>query len=403
MPTFGYTAFDGSGKQVKGSIEADSREQVLRELKIKGLTPTKVESQNFLTRDIEFNLGKVKTKELAIFCRQFVSISKAGVPIIQNMQLLSEQTENKVLANAIKAIATDIEKGETLTSAMEKHSKIFPNLLITTVGAGEASGNLDMAFERMAIQLEKSAQIEDMIKKAMIYPIIVFIVAIGVVAVMLVVVIPSYTDMFDELGTELPPITQLVVSMSDFVISRWYIIIAVVVFGVVFFKWFNSTSVGQLTLGRIQLKLPIFGNLAQKKACSNLARTMSTLFASGVSIVDSIDITSRTMDNVLYKNALIETKDGVVAGQPMSLALENTKMFPPMMYHMIRIGEESGASDEMLEKLADYYDQEVEAATSQLMAAMEPMIIIALAAIVGFLIAAIMSPMMTMYQSLDNL
>lgn len=403
MPTFGYVAFDAAGKQLKGSMDGDSREQIIRELKIKGLTPVKVESQNLFTRDINFEFGGVKTKELAIFCRQFVSISKAGVPIIQNMQLLSEQTENKTLASAIKEIVTDIEKGETLTSAMEKHKKIFPNLLITTVGAGEASGNLDMAFERMAVQLEKTAMVEDMIKKAMVYPIIVLIVAIGVVGVMLVVVIPSYTDMFDQLGTELPAITKLVVSMSDFVIAKWYLIIAVAAAAIIFFKWFNSTPVGQLTLGRLQMRIPIVGDLTQKKACSNLARTMSTLFASGVSIVDSIDITSRTMDNVLYKNALIETKDAVVAGQPMSLALENTKMFPPMMYHMIRIGEESGSTDEMLEKLAEYYDQEVESATAALMAAMEPMIIIVLAGIVGFLIAAIMSPMMTMYQSLDNL
>jgi len=403
MPTFGYLAFDASGKQVKGSMDGDSREQIIRELKFKGLTPVKVESQNLLTRDISFEFGGVKTKELAIFCRQFVSISKAGVPIIQNMQLLSEQTENKVLANAIKEIVTDIEKGETLTSAMEKHKKVFPNLLITTVGAGEASGNLDMAFERMAVQLEKTALVEDMIKKAMVYPIMVLIVAVGVVGVMLIVVIPSYTDMFDQLGTELPAITQMVVDMSDFVIAKWYLIIAVVAAVIIFFKWFKDTSVGQMTLGRLQMKLPIVGDLTQKKACSNLSRTMSTLFASGVSIVDSIDITARTMDNVLYKNALTETKDAVIAGQPMSIALENTKMFPPMMYHMIRIGEESGSTDEMLEKLAEYYDQEVEAATAALMAAMEPLIIIVLAGVVGFLIAAIMSPMMTMYESLDNL
>lgn len=403
MPTFGYLAFDASGKQVKGSMDGDSREQIIRELKFKGLTPVKVESQNLLTRDISFEFGGVKTKELAIFCRQFVSISKAGVPIIQNMQLLSEQTENKLLANAIKEIVTDIEKGETLTSAMEKHKKVFPNLLITTVGAGEASGNLDMAFERMAVQLEKTALVEDMIKKAMVYPIIVLIVAIGVVGVMLIVVIPSYTDMFDQLGTELPAITQMVVDMSDFVIAKWYLIIAVVAAVIIFFRWFQGTAVGQMTLGRLQMKLPIVGDLTQKKACSNLSRTMSTLFASGVSIVDSIDITARTMDNILYKNALTETKDAVIAGQPMSLALENTKMFPPMMYHMIRIGEESGSTDEMLEKLAEYYDQEVEAATAALMAAMEPLIIIVLAGVVGFLIAAIMSPMMTMYESLDNL
>lgn len=403
MTTYGYIAFNDAGKQVKGSIEAEDKERAVGELKAKGLIPQKIEEQNIFTKELNISFGSIKSKELSIFCKQFVSISKAGVPIIENMKLLAEQTENKTLAGAIKKIALDIEKGETLTNAMEKHSKIFPNILITTISAGEASGNLDMAFDRMAVQFEKSAKIEDMIKKAMIYPIMVFIVAIGVVAVMLVVVIPSYTDMFNQLGTSLPPITLAVVAMSDFIIQKWYILIAAVAAIVAVFKWFSATALGQLTLGRVQLKLPVFGSLIQKKACSNLARTLSTLLASGVNIVDSIEITGKTMDNILFKNALTDTRNAVVAGQPMSLALEATKMFPPMMYHMIRIGEESGSTDEMLEKLADYYDQEVEAATEQMMAAMEPMIIVVLAGIVGFLIAAVMSPMLTMYQSLDNM
>ncbi|WP_026507500.1 type II secretion system F family protein [Butyrivibrio sp. MC2013] len=403
MPSYGYQAFDSSGKHVKGSIDSETKDLAISELKGKGLTIVKVEEQNLLTKDINISFGGIKDKELAIFCRQFVSISKAGVPIIQNMKLLAEQTENKILADAIKRVSLDIEKGESLTSAMQKFPKVFPSLLITTVGSGEASGNLDLAFERMAVQFEKSAKVKDMVKKALIYPIVVLIVAIVVVVVMLVFVIPSYTDMFAQLGTELPGITKLVIAMSDFIMKKYYIILAVLVGGFLLFRWFSGTPVGQLTLGRLALKLPVFGELIQKKACSNMARTMSTLFASGVTIVEALEITSRTMDNILYKNAMLETRDAVVAGQPMSSALENTGRFPPMMYHMIRIGEESGSTDEMLEKLADYYDEEVEAATAQMMAAMEPMIIIVLAGVVGFLIAAVMSPMLSMYQALDNL
>ena len=404
MATYGYVAVDTAGKQIKGSMDRENEAAVLTELKNKGMMPMKVTSQNAMTRDISFNIGgHVTTRNLAVFCRQFVSIDKAGVPIIEAMKLLSEQTENKVLQAAIADVQINIEKGETLTASMQKHPKVFPSLLITTVAAGEASGNLDLAFDRMAVQFEKSAKVESLIKKAMIYPIIVAIVAVAVVAVMLIKVIPAYTDMFSQLGTTLPPITLMVVAMSNFVIHKWYIIIAVVLGIYFFFRWFNQTPAGQLTMGRLALRIPVFGKLQTKKACSMLSRTMATLFASGVSMTSAIEITAKTMDNVLYRNALDKARDAVIAGQPLSQPLEECGLFPTMLYHMVRIGEETGSTDEMLEKLADYYDEEVEMATQQLMAAMEPMIIIVLAAIVGFLIAAVMSPMLTMYQSLDNL
>ena len=404
MATYGYVAVDTAGKQIKGSMDRENEAAVLTELKNKGMMPMKVTSQNAMTRDISFNIGgHVTTRDLAVFCRQFVSIDKAGVPIIEAMKLLSEQTENKVLQAAIADVQINIEKGETLTASMQKHPKVFASLLITTVAAGEASGNLDLAFDRMAVQFEKSAKVESLIKKAMIYPIIVAIVAVAVVAVMLIKVIPAYTDMFSQLGTTLPPITLMVVAMSNFVIHKWYIIIAVVLGIYFFFRWFNQTPAGQLTMGRLALRIPVFGKLQTKKACSMLSRTMATLFASGVSMTSVIEITAKTMDNVLYRNALDKARDAVIAGQPLSQPLEECGLFPPMLYHMVRIGEETGSTDEMLEKLADYYDEEVEMATQQLMAAMEPMIIIVLAAIVGFLIAAVMSPMLTMYQSLDNL
>ena len=404
MATYGYVAVDTAGKQIKGSMDRENEAAVLTELKNKGMMPMKVTSQNAMTRDISFNIGgHVTTRDLAVFCRQFVSIDKAGVHIIEAMKLLSEQTENKVLQAAIADVQINIEKGETLTASMQKHPKVFPSLLITTVAAGEASGNLDLAFDRMAVQFEKSAKVESLIKKAMIYPIIVAIVAVAVVAVMLIKVIPAYTDMFSQLGTTLPPITLMVVAMSNFVIHKWYIIIAVVLGIYFFFRWFNQTPAGQLTMGRLALRIPVFGKLQTKKACSMLSRTMATLFASGVSMTSAIEITAKTMDNVLYRNALDKARDAVIAGQPLSQPLEECGLFPTMLYHMVRIGEETGSTDEMLEKLADYYDEEVEMATQQLMAAMEPMIIIVLAAIVGFLIAAVMSPMLTMYQSLDNL
>ncbi len=266
MAIFGYVAVDTTGNQVKGSMDGEDELTVAAELKNKGLMPMKIIAQNTMTRDINFNFsGHVKTRDLAVFCRQFVSIDKAGVPIIEAMRLLSEQTENKILKTAVAELQTSIEKGETLTASMQKHPKVFPSLFVTTVAAGEASGNLDIAFDRMAVQFEKSAKIESMIKKAMIYPIIVAVVAIAVVAVMLVKVIPAYTDMFNQLGTSLPPITLIVVHMSNFVIHRWYVILIVVVACYFFFQWFAHTAAGQLTLGRVALKVPVFANFRPRK------------------------------------------------------------------------------------------------------------------------------------------
>ena len=404
MATYGYVAIDSAGKQQKGSIECDDQESALAKLKSKNLVPVSVTEQGLMNRDISFDFGgKVNVKDVALFCRQFVSIAKAGVPIIESMHMLSEQTENKKLKQTIRAIKVDLEKGEMMAEAMSKYPKVFPSILISAVEAGEKSGSLELSFERMAVQFEKSAKVKAMIKKAMIYPIIVAVVAVAVLAVMLIKVIPTYVTMFEELGTELPAITKITVAMSDFVVANWYFLFAGIVVFVFVARWWAKTPAGQLTTGRILLKLPIIGNLQTKTACSLLSRTMSTMLASGINMMDAIEITANSMDNVLFYNALMDTKAAVAQGQPLSQPLEESGIFPPMLCNMIRIGEETGSAEEMLSKLAEYYDDEVEQATQALMAAMEPMIIIVLAGVVGFLIASILAPMVGMYEGLDNL
>lgn len=404
MATYGYVAIDASGKQKKGSIESDDQASALAKIKSKNMTPISVSEQGMMSKEISFGGGKkVAVKEVAMFCRQFVSIAKAGVAIIESMQLLAEQTENKTLKKAILDVKADLEKGELLADAMRRHEKVFPPLLISSVEAGEKSGNLELSFERMAIQFEKSAKVQALIKKAMIYPVIVIIVAVVVLGIMLVKVIPTYVTMFEEMGTELPAITKFTVAMSDFVMEKWYLLIgggAAIFFA---FKWWSKTPAGQLTVGRLMLKAPVFGNLQIKTACAMLSRTMSTMLASGISMMDAIEITSESMNNILFKNALMETKVAVSQGLPFSQPLEECGLFPPMLTNMIRIGEETGSAEEMLGKLAEYYDDEVESATQALVAAMEPMIIILLAGLVGFMIASILAPMVGMYEGLDNL
>lgn len=404
MAAFGYIAIDKDGKEVKGSLEADTRDAVLTKLRVQGMMPVSVSEQSALTKDINIDIGgKVSPRDLSVFCRQFVSMTRAGVTILEALKLLSEQSENKKLFKAVNAVRVSVEKGETLADALAAFPKVFPSLMVTTVAAGEASGSLDIALERMAEHFEKNSRTQSLVKKAMIYPCVIAVVAVVVVIVMLVVVIPNYVDMFAQMNVEMPAITQLVINMSNFVQQHWLMLIIVVAACIAAIKWFSGTEMGQLTLGRLSLKIPIFKNLIVKSNSAMLARTLSTLVSAGVPLIDAVEITSRTMTNVLFKIALLDAKEAIIRGMPLSAPLQDCGLFPPMVYHMIRIGEESGAIEEMLEKLADYYDEEVELATQALMAAMEPMIIIVMAAIVGLLVASVMAPMLKMYDSIDKL
>ena len=404
MATWGYVAVDKSGKEVKGSREADNREQATRELKNQGLIVLELSEQSMLTKDISFDFGgKPTPRDLAVFCRQFASITRAGVTIIQTLNMLAEQTENVKLQKALYAVRADVEKGESFADSLSQHDNVFPELLVQMARAGEASGSLETAMERMAIQFEKSAKTQALVKKAMIYPIVVACVAVAVVIVMLVFVIPRYMDMFEELGTELPGITKMVVSMSNFIQNYWYIIIPVIIAIVFAIKTFAKTNAGKHLFGKIALKIPAIKNLVVKSASSQMARTMSTLLTAGVPLVEAVDIVADTMGNIWFKEALKAAVEQIMIGVPMSQPLQSCGLFPPMVYHMVRIGEEAGSTEDMLNKLADYYEEEVEMAVQSLMAAMEPMIIIVLAGVVGVLIGAVMAPMVSMYAALDNL
>lgn len=404
MATWGYVAIDKSGKEIKGSKDAENKEVVIRDLKNQGMIVLEVTEQNVLTKDLNIDFGgKPTTRDMAVFCRQFASITRAGVTIIETLNLLSEQTENAKLQKAIQAVRADVEKGESFADSLAQHPKVFSELLIQMARAGEASGSLDVAMERMAVQFEKSAKTQALVKKAMIYPVVVALVAIAVVIVMLVFVIPRYMDMFEELGTELPWITMMVVRLSNFIQGFWYIIIPVIVAIVFALRTWAKTSNGKHILGRVQLKIPAIKNLVVKSASSQMSRTLSTLLAAGVPLVEAVDIVADTMTNVWFKEALKEAVSQIMIGVPLSQPLQTSGLFPPMVYHMIHIGEEVGSTEEMLNKLADYYEEEVEMAVQSLMAAMEPMIIIVLACVVGVLIGACMAPMVSMYTALDNL
>lgn len=404
MPGFSYVAVDKRGKEKRGSLEAETRERALEQLKAEGLIPVSVREQGALNKEIDFSIGKkVKPRDLSVFCRQFVSITQAGVPMKEALQMLSEQTENKWLKRAISEVLLNVEKGNTLADSMRSQPDIFPSMLVNMVEAGEQSGSLEMAFSRMAVHFEKEAKLKATIKKATIYPIILVIAAIGVIAVMLLFVIPIFIDMFADLDIEMPAITMFVMNSSKWMTSHWYVVLAIIVGVVVAYKLIYRTTQGRLTIDRIKMKMPLFGKLTVKTACSQFARTMSTLLMSGISTIDALETTSKIVNNIHYTNAMLKAREEVMKGVPLSEPLEASGIFPPMVYHMTGIGEETGNVEEMLEKMADYYDEEVEMTTQSVLAAMEPIIILFMALIIGTLVIAVISPIASMYSGLDNL
>lgn len=402
MAAYGYEALNSAGKEIKGSVEADNIEAARQALKKQGIQVISIKPQSALTKDINIKVGGYpKPRDMSVFCRQFVSMTKAGVTISEALKMLTEQTENDRLREAAEGVRVSVEKGETLASSLAMYPKIFPSLMVHMVEAGEASGSLDVALERMATQFEKSAKTLAMVKKAMIYPVAVCIVALAVVVVMLVVVIPNYATMFESLGTDLPALTKAVQAASNFIITKWFILVPAIIAIVVLIKMFAETDTGIHFFDKLKLSIPAYKNLEVKTASAQMARTLSTLMAAGVPLVDAVEIVSNVMPNVYFKEALQDCKNEIIIGQPLSKPLEQCGLFPPMVYHMTRIGEETGATEEMLAKQADYYEEEVEAAVASFMAAMEPVIIIVLAAIVLVLVGACLMPMMTMYETLN--
>lgn len=404
MNNYSYVVLNRKGKEEKGSITATDRESAFNQLKQQGLFLISLRESTALDKEINVSFleKKPKPRDLAVFCRSFVSIIGAGVPVTKALALLTGQTENKILRAAVEDCREQIEKGSTFAEAMSRHRSVFTDLFITLVAAGEVSGSLDKSFERMAVQFEKDAKLKSTIQKASIYPMMVGIVAVVVIAIMLIFVVPQFETMLTELGSELPLITKVVVNASRFVQKWWIIILAVLIVFVFAVRAFKKTESGQRFFAETSLKLPLIGDLISKTSAARMARTLSTLVSSGVSLIEAIEIVSETMTNLCFKEALEKTSEEVSTGSTLSQCLERTKLFPPLVSQMINIGEETGELDKMLEKLADYYDEEVETATAKVMAALEPMITIVLALVVGVIVMAVMLPMTQMYSALEN-
>ena len=401
MAVFNYKVVDKNGKNKKGTIEAPNRDGAEKKLKADGYAIMSLTEQNS-----PFSGGlikkKVKSKDLAVFCKQFSAVIRAGVTIISALELMGDQIENKTLQRAVMDAKTYVEKGGTLADALRVNSEVFPPIMINMVAAGELSGNLEICLDRLTEHFEKDNALSAKIKGAMTYPIVVFIVMIIVVIVVMVMVIPNFSSMFAEMGTQLPLATRIMVAASNFIIHKWWLLIIIVAAIVVGCKAFKRSSVGEQLFANMAIKMPIFGNLTIKSACSRFARTMSTLMASGISMIDAVEQVAKMMDNMIIRDGLLDAKTQVAKGIPLSKPLKDMEMLPPMLSAMTKIGEETGDIEEMLSKVADYYDEEVEEATNKLTAAMEPLIMVVLACIVGMIVAAVYGPIMSMYSALDQ-
>lgn len=401
MAEFQYKMIGPDGKEKKGHMSAKTKEAAVAALKAEKNTVTYIEEVSGLKKGIDFSFGKrVKPRDFSIFCHQFVSIVGAGVTIVDAFNMLQEQTSNKALQGAVRAVHTDISKGDTLANSMRRQTGVFPEMLCNMVEAGEASGSLDKSFSRMATQFEKDAKLESAVKKALIYPIVLILVMIGVVFVMMTFVIPKFMGMFEEIGGDLPGVTKALIAVSDFFVGYWWLIIIVAIGLAVGYKAFYGTEPGKNLIDKLKLKIPFLGPVQTKSACARLGRTLCTLLGAGVPMIDALDITARSMDNVHYKIAMKDAKDQVTRGVTLSRPLKTCGLFPPMVIHMVSIGEETGNIEAMLENVANYYEDDVQNATESMMAMMEPAIIIVMAGVVGFLVIAMLSPMFSLYESL---
>ena len=399
MAQYNYKAMDKNGKAKKGSIEAINLDKAKEKLKSEGLIVQDIKEQGAGKKG---GGKKVKDKDLAVVCKQFSAVLNAGVTIISALEMMSEQLENKTLKRALQEAQSYVQKGGTLADAFKLNPKVFPPIMINMTAAGEMSGNLEICFDRLTTHFETANALHSKVKGAVTYPIVILIVVVAVVAVLLVGVIPQFSQMFDDLGSELPAATQMLVNLSNFLQHKWYIlviIVAAIVFGL---KAFGKTEPGSLMYAKIGIKFPLFGNLTIKSAAATFSRTMATLMASGISLIDAVEQVAKMINNRIIREALLDAKTQIAKGVPLSKPLRDCGIFPPMLPQMTKIGEETGNIEDMMDKVADYYEMEVNDATDALTAAMEPLIIVIMGVVVGGIVMAIYSPMLSMYDAVDS-
>jgi type IV pilus assembly protein PilC len=399
MPAFTYTARALNGDLRTATIDAPSRDEVVAQLRRQRLNVVKIDEAQAANK--KKSGGKISMRDVVIFTRQFSTMINAGLPLVQALDILAKQSENKALKDVTRAVVFDVESGHTVADALKKHPKAFSDLYVNMVAAGEAGGILDTILMRLATFMEKNDALVRKVKGAMIYPGVITSVAGIAIVVLLVFVIPVFEKMFASVGMALPLPTRVVIGMSQFLQNYWWAVIAAIIAAGWSLKKYYATSDGKLAIDRTLLKMPVLGDVLRKSAVSRFTRTLGTLIGSGVSILDGLEITAKTAGNRVIQDAIMESRTSIAGGETISAPLQKSQVFPPMVISMIAVGEQTGGLDEMLSKIADFYDEEVDAAVSGLLALMEPIMIVFLGVVVGGMVVAMYLPIFDMINAVQ--
>jgi type IV pilus assembly protein PilC len=395
MPVFAYAGRGLGGQTARGEVNAADRDAAIGQLRSQGITVATIEERK-KAKAFGEKKQKITDKDLVVFTRQFATMIDAGLPLVQCLEILSTQTDNKTFGKLLNEVKLDVEAGATYADALKKHPKVFDSLYSNMVRAGEAGGMLDTILQRLAKQMEKAAKLKAQIKSAMVYPAAIVAVAIIVVSVLLVWVIPIFAKMFAEFGGSLPALTQFVIDISNFM-QKYIIFMAIGLgIGLWLLKRYYNTPAGRLKIDGFSLKLPVLGDLIRKIAVARFTRTFGTLIQSGVPIMDSLEIVARTAGNVVVENAIMAARTSVGEGKTLAEPIGKTGVFPPMVVQMISVGEATGALDAMLAKIADFYDEEVDTAVAMLTSLLEPALMVFLGTVIGFIVIAMYLPIFKM-------
>src|SRR3954466_4857371 len=398
MPQFTYTARDAKGQMQQATIEAPNKDEVMSQLKKQKLQVIKVDEGAATKKK---SGGKIKRRDIVIFTRQFSTMINSGLPLVQALDILATQSENPALKDVTRQVVFDVESGNTVADALRKHPKAFSELYVNMVAAGEAGGILDTILMRLAVFMEKNDALVRKVKGAMIYPGVIMSVAAIAITVLLVFVIPVFENMFASVNMALPLPTRIVIGASKFLKVYWWAVGAAG-FGLVYlFKKYYATAGGKLAIDKLMLKAPILGDVLRKSAVSRFTRTLGTLISSGVSILEGLEITAKTAGNRVIQDAIMESRASIAGGETISAPLKKSKVFPPMVISMIAVGEQTGGLDEMLSKIADFYDEEVDAAVSNLLSLLEPIMIVFLGVVVGGMVVAMYLPIFDMVNAVQ--
>jgi len=404
MQMYKYVGRTKKGLMKRGTIESTSRNQAILTLREKGISPREVTETKATIFNKSLSLGgsSVKHQHFVIYCRQFATLMRAGISIVEATNILAEQTESKGLKKVLGEVEAEIREGQAFSDAVQKHPKAFPPLFVNMIRAGEMTGNLDDTLERLATYFEEQHKLKKKVQSTMTYPAVLFVVIVGVVIFLMLSIVPNFTAMFDQFGGELPMITQVVIKMSEFIQNLWWLGLIVVVGAVsVFMFFFKNNKEFHYSIHNGLLRLPIFGPVLQKAAIARMTRTLSSLFSSSVPILEALTVVEKVSGNPVIGKVVLEARESLEKGSPLSAPLKESWVFPPLVSQMTAIGEETGSLDYMLEKVADFYEEDVERTVGTLNSLIEPIMIILLAIVVGFVVLSIMVPMLSIFTEIQ--